>query len=164
MSLERQHATVSLTNNHVTLPLSEGSAEVSGPTGLAIARITSGSDHESTVGAFVTQVKENLGCYLTTNEDKKQTNAPLLQFHSLQCRMFPTHEWPCARSPGESACTQCLTAAFGELIDSLVDLSERVLAVLQTAGLLDLFNHIGQSQTICWQHPAVPATTRERPH
>lgn len=77
--------------------------------------------------------------------------------------MFPTHERHCARSPGESACTQCLTAAFGELINSLIDLSERVLSVLQTAGLLYLFNDIGQSQTVCWEHPAVPAT-RKRPH
>lgn len=62
---------MSLPNNHVTLPLREGSAKVSGPTRLAIAWITSRGDHESTVGAFVTQVKENLGCYLTTTEDKK---------------------------------------------------------------------------------------------
>lgn len=150
VSLERQRATVSRTNNLVTLPLSEGSAEVSGPTGLAIARITDGGDHESTIGAFVTQVKENFSCYLTTTEDKKHTNVTLLQvYNSLQCRMFPSDERPCARAPGESAGTQCLTAAFGQLIDSLIDLSERVLSVLQGAGLLDLINHISQSQTVC---------------
>lgn len=43
-------------------PLGEGSPEVSNPTGLCIARVTSGADHESAVGAFIPQVKENLSC------------------------------------------------------------------------------------------------------
>lgn len=49
--------------------------EVSSLTGLGVAGVTRGADHQSAVGAFVTQVKENLGRYLTAEEDGRHTNA-----------------------------------------------------------------------------------------
>lgn len=47
-------------------------------------------------------------------------------------------------------------AAFWELLHPAVELSERLLLVLQWAWLLYLLHHVRQSQTIGWQHTTVP--------
>lgn len=56
-------------------PLGEGTAEVSSLTGLGIAGVAGRSDHESAVGALVTQMEENLSCNLSAEEDMKHKAA-----------------------------------------------------------------------------------------
>jgi len=53
-------------------PFGEGTAEVASLTGLGVAGVTVSSNHESAVGAFITQVEENLSGYLTAEEDKTE--------------------------------------------------------------------------------------------
>ncbi len=64
------------------------------------------------------------------------------------------------RWPGESARAERIVAAFWELPHPPIKLGERALLVLQRARLLHLLHHVSQSQTISWQHAAVPATRK----
>lgn len=52
--------------------MGEGAPEVSSLTGLAVAGITGGGNHESAVGPLVTHVQENLRGNLATEESSER--------------------------------------------------------------------------------------------